>query len=79
MAADHSVSEGEEGIGAEERAVGGGHSSPSGNSEPGRSLWICLSVLSNTELVVPRYKGGEQGEKEGQASVGGGAGGWGTA
>lgn len=52
---------------------GGGHSSPSGNSEPGRSLWICLSVLSNTELVVPRHKGGEQ---EGRASVGGGAGGW---
>lgn len=80
MAADHSVSEGEGGIGAEEGGWGGvegGHSSPSGNSELGRSLWICLSVLSNTELVVPRHKGGEQGGKRGASECRGWGGGLG--
>ncbi len=44
-------------------------SSPYGNRKPGRSLWICLSLLSNTELVVTQHKGRERG-KRGRASMG---------
>lgn len=47
------------------------HSSPSGYRKLGQSLWICLSLLSNTELVVTQHKEWEIGRGEGERAWGG--------
>lgn len=50
---------------------GGNTRAPSGYRKLGRSLWICLSLLSNTELVVTWHKERGRGREEGEGARGG--------